>query len=127
MNVEELREYCLSMDESVEEKFPFAKFKSGENVLVFYICGHMFCFLDIAEFDLVVLKCQPEHIEPLKAAYDFVGPPSHENAKYWIGLHIRETPDELARELITNSFALVKEKYEKKRKRKGKNEEGRMK
>ncbi len=114
MNVEELRNYCLSMDETVEEKFPFAKFKSGENVLVFYINGHMFCFLDIIEFERVNLKCQPERIDVLKEEYEFVGNPSHENAKYWIGLDIRKVPDKLVRELIANSFALVKEKYKKK-------------
>ena len=40
MNIEELRTYCLSL-ETVEEKFPFAKIKGGESVLVFYVCNHM--------------------------------------------------------------------------------------
>ena len=36
MNVEEIREYCLSLGTDVEEKLPFVKFKNGEGVLVFY-------------------------------------------------------------------------------------------
>ena len=51
MNIEELRDYCLSLGD-VEEKFPFAKIKGGGSVLVFYVCGHMFAFLDIADYDL---------------------------------------------------------------------------
>ena len=40
MNIEDYREYCLSLDNDVEEKLPFQKFKSGEGVLVFYVSGH---------------------------------------------------------------------------------------
>ena len=39
MNIEDYREYCLSLDDDIEEKLPFTKFKSGEGVLVFYVCG----------------------------------------------------------------------------------------
>ncbi len=34
MNIEDYREYCLSLGADVEEKLPFQKFKSGEGVLV---------------------------------------------------------------------------------------------
>lgn len=37
MNIEDYRDYCLSLGD-VEEKFPFTKFKNGEGVLVFYVC-----------------------------------------------------------------------------------------
>lgn len=30
MNVEEIRDYCLSLGKDVEEKLPFVKFKNGE-------------------------------------------------------------------------------------------------
>ena len=39
MNIEDYREYCLSLGTEVEEKLPFQKFKSGEGVLVFYVMG----------------------------------------------------------------------------------------
>ena len=48
MNIEELHEYCISL-EAVEEKFPFAKMKGGESVLVFYVCNHMFALVDLNE------------------------------------------------------------------------------
>ena len=42
MNIEDYRDFCLSIGTDVEEKLPFQKFKSGEGVLVFYVMGHMF-------------------------------------------------------------------------------------
>jgi len=41
MYIDEYREYCLSLGADVEEKLPFVKFKNGEGVLVFYVCGHI--------------------------------------------------------------------------------------
>lgn len=115
MNIEELRDYCLSLGD-VEEKFPFAKIKGGESVLVFYVCGHMFAFLDIADYDIVTVKCQTERIAELREHYDWADKPSHENGKYWMGIHANIVPDDMARELIANSYNLVKQKYSKRKK-----------
>ena len=65
MNVEDIREFCLSLGSDVEEKLPFVKFKNGEGVLVFYVCGHMFCFFDLNDFQTISLKCQPERIDEI--------------------------------------------------------------
>jgi len=50
MNIEDYREYCLSLGEDIEEKLPFQKFKNGEGVLVFSyffiispLCGITYC------------------------------------------------------------------------------------
>lgn len=43
MNIEDYRDYCLSLGNNIEEKLPFQKFKSGEGVLVFTsqaTCSH---------------------------------------------------------------------------------------
>ena len=111
MNVEEIRNFCLSLGTDVEEKLPFVKFKNGEGVLVFYVCGHMFCFFDLNDFKL---KCQPERIGELKAEYDCVGNPFNESPKHWIGLDPHSAPDALAKHLIRNSYGIVKSKYTKK-------------
>ena len=58
MNIEDYRDYCLSLGTDVEEKLPFVQFKNGEGVLVFYVCGHMFCFFDLNDFQVISLKCQ---------------------------------------------------------------------
>ena len=60
-NIEDYRDYCLSLGADVEEKLPFTMFKSGENVLVFYVCGHMFAFFDCADYSVVTLKCRQFH------------------------------------------------------------------
>lgn len=50
MNIEELRDYCLSM-ECVTEKTPFGKFaRRFDSPLVFYVLGHMFCTADMGDF-----------------------------------------------------------------------------
>ena len=116
MNIEDYRDYCLSLGSDIEEKLPFTMFKSGENVLVFYVCGHMFAFFDCAEYSVVTLKCQPERIDELQAEYDCIGKPYNESHKYWLGIDPRTAPDALLRELTRNSYELVKAKYSKKNK-----------
>ena len=115
MNVEEIRDYCLSLGTDVEEKLPFVKFKNGDGVLVFYVCGHMFCFFDLNDFQVISLKCQPERIDELKAEYDCVGNPYNESPKHWIGLDPHSSPDALTKDLIRNSYEIVKAKYTKKK------------
>ena len=93
MNVEELRNYCLSLGTDVEEKMPFQAFKAANGVLAFYVCGHMFCYFDIDRYELVNVKCQPDRIGELKERYD-----------------------SLLRELAQNSYKIVKQQYSRKKK-----------
>jgi predicted DNA-binding protein (MmcQ/YjbR family) len=86
MNIEDYRDYCLSLGADVEEKLPFTAFRYAADVLVFYVCGHMFAFLDIDHYGIVTLKCQPERIDELKARYDCIGKPFNLPSKYWIGV-----------------------------------------
>jgi predicted DNA-binding protein (MmcQ/YjbR family) len=113
MNIEDYREYCLSLGNDIEEKLPFQKFKSGEGVLVFYVSGHMYSFFDCNDFSVVSLKCQPERIEDLKAHYDCIGNPYNESPKHWIGINPATASDALLKELTRNSYEIVKAKYRK--------------
>lgn len=113
MNIEEFREYCLSLGE-VDEKMPFAKMPGGDTLLVFYVCGHTFCYCDLHELSVVV-KCPPGRIpELLDTAQGVTPPDSHFSAKYWIGIDLQTIHDELLKELVTGSFEIVKGKYAKK-------------
>ena len=114
MNIEDYREYCLSLGADVEEKLPFQKFKSGEGVLVFYVMGHMFSFFDCNDFSVISLKCQPDRIEELKAQHGSICNPYNESPKHWIGISPNTAPDNLLRELTRNSYEIVKAKYTKK-------------
>ena len=60
MNIEDYREYYLSLGEDMEEKLPFTAFRYASGVLVFYVHGHMFSFFDCDNFSVITLKCQPE-------------------------------------------------------------------
>ena len=60
MNIEDYREYCLSLGEDMEEKLPFTAFRCASGVFVFYVHGHMFSFFDCDNFSVITLKCQPE-------------------------------------------------------------------
>ncbi len=113
MNIESYRDYCLSLGADVEEKLPFAKFKNGEGVLVFYVCGHMFSFFDCNDYCVISLKCQPDSIDELKARYDCIGNPYNESPKHWIGVNPHTAPDDLLKDLTCNSYEIVKQKYTK--------------
>ena len=60
----------------------FAKILGGENVLVFYVCNHMFAMVDISDSDLINVKCQTERIIDLREHYEWADRPSHMNGKY---------------------------------------------
>ncbi len=107
MNVEDLRDFCLSIDEQVEEGFPFAKFPGGKNVLVFYIFGSMFAYFNINDLSCVCLKCQPEKIVDLVERYPYIGAPYNGHAKHWIGVNALQADTMILKELIVNSYQIV--------------------
>ncbi len=112
MNIEDYRNYCLSLGDDVEERMPFKAFRYASEVLVFYVCGHMFSFFDCNNFSAVTLKCQPDRIEDLKERHSCIGKPFNESPRYWIGVDPAIASDVLLRELTLNSYTLVREKYQ---------------
>lgn len=111
MNIEDYRDFCLSLGDDVEEKLPFTAFRYASGVLVFYVHGHMFSFFDCDNFGIITLKCQPERIEDLRVRHACIGNPFNLSAKHWIGIDVRTAPDNLLRELTRNSYEIVKAKY----------------
>jgi len=73
MNIEEFRDFCLSLPD-VTEATPFEKFSKGKfTILVFYVNGHghtgprrMFCYFNVDDFTSITVKCQPDKIAELK-------------------------------------------------------------
>ena len=117
MNIEVFREYCLSLGD-VEEKLPFAKMPGGDSVLAFYVNGHTFCYCDIDDFKTVIVKCQAERIPELIETTKGICPPdNHFNAKYWIGMEVQVIETELFKELVANSYEIVRTKKTKKKKK----------
>ena len=108
MNVEDFRDYCLSLP-GVSEGTPFEKFSRGRfTVLVFYVAGHMFCYCDIDHFTAITVKARAERIPELRERYRAVGPPFNGNPKHWIGvtLHL-DMPDDEILALVRDAHRLV--------------------
>ncbi len=110
MYIDEFRDYCMCL-KGAEETFPF-----DENTLVFKVVGKMFAAtgLDSEEFT-VNLKCDPAKAIGLRETYPDIQPGFHMNKKHWnTVLFEGELSDNLLKELIDHSYALVVEKLTKK-------------
>lgn len=102
MNIEMLREYCLSL-KGVTEKFPF-----DATTLVFYVMGKMFCLADIDAFDSINVKCDPEHAIELRERYPAIIPGYHMNKKHWNSLVMDGSlPVPLIENWVKDSYDLV--------------------
>ncbi|MBN2486487.1 MAG: MmcQ/YjbR family DNA-binding protein [Bacteroidales bacterium] len=102
MNIEQLREYCLSKP-GATECFPF-----DETTLVFKVGGKIFALTDL-EGDLTInLKCDPETAISLREQYSFVLPGYHMSKKHWNTIIIDErVNDKLLCSWVDHSFGLV--------------------
>ena len=102
MNIEELREYCISK-KGVTEGFPF-----DESTLVFKVSGKMFALTDLVDALSVNLKCDPEKAIALREQYPCVIPGYHMNKQHWNTVIIDGSlNDNLIKEWITHSYELV--------------------
>ncbi len=116
MNIEEIREYCLSKTGTTEE-FPF-----DETTLVFKVMGKMFALTDLEGELSINLKCDPERAVDLREQHSSIHPGYHMNKKYWNTVFINgELSDWFIYELIDHSYQLVVEKLPKKLQEKLKN------
>ncbi len=109
MNIESLREYCLSLPD-VEEALPF-----GPDTLVFKVGGKIFLLtgLDEVEFRFNA-KCDPEKAIELREEYPCIIPGWHMNKKHWNTIVVDgSVSDKLLREWISHSYDLVKPKPKK--------------
>lgn len=104
MNIEEIREYALSLAD-VTEGFPF-----GESVLVFKKKAKMFLLLPldeiVAQFNV---KCNPEKAIELREEYpESILPGYHMNKKHWNTVIVdgRLSSKQL-KEMIKESYDLV--------------------
>ena len=83
MNVEEVRDYCLSK-EGVTESFPF-----NDTALVFKVGGKMFALLDLSEDkNGISLKCDPNYAVELRERHPEITAAYHFNKKHWNSVKI---------------------------------------
>ena len=107
MNIEELRDFCISK-KGVTEHFPF-----DEVTLVFKVMNKMFALSGLDDWEKGVqkinLKCNPENAIALREEYDGINPGWHMNKVHWntVTLNNSDVSDDLVRELIDHSYDLV--------------------
>ena len=78
MNIETLREYCLSKT-GAEETLPF-----GPDTLVYKVGGKVFLLVGLDAEDLRFnVKCDPDKAIELRDEYPCVLPGFHMNKKHW--------------------------------------------
>lgn len=109
MNVETIREYCLSK-KGVTESFPF-----DETSLVMKVMDKMFCLIDLEGANHIALKCDPERAIELREHYDSIEGAYHFNKKYWNNVYFnQDADDKLIKELVDHSYEEVIKKFTKK-------------
>lgn len=83
----------------------------GPEVDVAKVLGKVFLLLiPVQDTPVVVLKAEPRDAEALRAAHPEITPGYHMNKRHWITLNPGGSlPEELVRELVTNSYLLVVE------------------
>lgn len=102
MNVEELRELCISK-KGVTEEFPF-----DESTLVFKVMGKMFALVALERLPPQCnLKCDPERSEELRETYDgSIVPGYHMSKKHWNTLFLEQLPPQLINDLVDHSYEI---------------------
>lgn len=102
MDIEFLREYCLSKP-GVTEGFPF-----DENTLVFKVLGKMFLLTDLVDAFSINVKCEPEKAVDLREHYSCVLPGYHMSKKHWNTVMIDgSVEDKLILEWVDDYYTLV--------------------
>ncbi len=110
MNVEELREYCLSL-KLVTEDMPFE-----DEYLVFRVFGKWFAVIPLYDPELKVsVKCDPAQAIDLRERYACVQAAWHFNKKYWNSITLnQDMSDETVKQWIRHSIEEVVKKLPKK-------------
>lgn len=109
MDVEIIREYCLSK-KGVTESFPF-----DDISLVMKVMNKMFALIDLEEAKSITLKCNPERAIELRERYSGIEGAYHFNKKYWNGVYFdADVDDKLIKELVDHSYEEVIKKFTKK-------------
>ena len=105
MNVESVRDYCLSLPLATED-FPF-----DETTLAFRVLGKIFAMIDLDNTEWLELKCDPDYAVELRDKYPEIKGAWHMNKKHWNQISLSgELQDGLIQRLIRHSYAEVVKK-----------------
>ncbi len=110
MKKEVIEKYLASFAGS-ESSYPF-----GPEALVFKVMGKMFALVSqTEEIRRVTLKCFPEDGALLVSQFQSVVPGYYMNKKHWVTVSLSgDLPEEMLKDLLSNSYKLVVSKLTKK-------------
>jgi predicted DNA-binding protein (MmcQ/YjbR family) len=112
MDIESIREYCLSKPD-VTEGFPF-----DADTLVFKVKEKIFALTSLSGPLSINLKCDPEKAISLREQYTDIIPGYHMNKKHWNTIFINGAlTDRMITEMIDHSYDLVLHSGKSKRKK----------
>lgn len=107
MDIEQLREHCLSKKGTTEE-FPF-----DEHTLVFKVLGKMFVIAPLNKWEkeeaTITLKCDPNYTIELREEYESIYAGPYVSNKHWntISIYKGELKPQFIIELIDHSYDMV--------------------
>ena len=108
MNIETIREYCLSLPQATED-FPF-----DETTLVFRVLGKIFACLDLERSEWLTLKCNADYAIELRESHSEIEPAWHWNKKYWNQVNLNGMlEDDMIKGLVRHSYNEVVKKLNK--------------
>ena len=108
MNIETIREYCLSLPQATED-FPF-----DETTLVFRVLGKIFACLDLERSEWLTLKCNADYALELRESHSEIEPAWHWNKKYWNQVNLNGMlEDDMIKGLVRHSYNEVVKKLKK--------------
>lgn len=110
MDIDQLREYCLSIKGATEE-MPFK-----DPYLIFKVLGKWFAVVPLQDEELnISLKCDPDKAVDLRDEYRCVEAAWHFNKKYWNSILLnQDMDDETVKFWIRHSVEEVVKKLPKK-------------
>jgi len=114
MNIEEYRDYCMSI-KGASESFPFL----DKRILVFKVLDKMFAFVNIEPKDgqfNVRMKCDPERSIELRERYLGITNGGYTQIYTWNSIDLQsDVPDSLIKELIDiSAYEVIKQLPKKK-------------
>lgn len=100
MNIEEVRDYCLSLPFATE-RCPF-----GPDTLAMEIGGRMFCLMTLdGEWNFFNIKADPDYGVELCDRYSGIRPGYHMNKRHWVSVDFQgDVPDSVQEELLYRSY-----------------------
>ena len=112
MNIESIRDYCLSKDYCFETT-PF-----GDDTLVYKVGTEqhckMFALISLSRNNYLILKCDPERAVELREQHSDIEGAFHMNKRYWNGITIDGClSDEFICSMIDDSYTLIRSAFPK--------------